>query len=72
MRYVFLPPYSPDYNPIELAFSAMKAWFRYYNNAVTVVWDDFERAHELLIEMIYVVGTAEKARGWYQKCHYIQ
>ena len=24
MRCEFLPPYSPDYNPIELAFSAMK------------------------------------------------
>jgi len=25
MQYEFLPPYSPDYNPIELAFSAIKA-----------------------------------------------
>ena len=24
----FLPPYSPDYNPIELSFSALKAWIR--------------------------------------------
>jgi transposase len=24
MRYEFLLPYLPDYNPIELAFSAMK------------------------------------------------
>lgn len=24
----FLPPYSPDFNPIEEAFSAMKAWLR--------------------------------------------
>jgi transposase len=23
----FLPPYSPDFNPIELSFSALKAWF---------------------------------------------
>ena len=22
----FLPPYSPDFNPIELAFSVLKAW----------------------------------------------
>jgi hypothetical protein len=26
MKYLFLPPYSPDFNPIELAFSAIKAW----------------------------------------------
>ncbi|KAG2740175.1 hypothetical protein P692DRAFT_20753883, partial [Suillus brevipes Sb2] len=25
---VFLPPYSPDYNPIEQAFSAIKAYLR--------------------------------------------
>lgn len=27
-KLVFLPPYSPDYNPIELAFAHMKAFFR--------------------------------------------
>jgi len=27
-RILFLPPYSPDYNPIELAFSTLKAWFK--------------------------------------------
>jgi len=24
----YLPPYSPDYNPIELTFSVLKAWVR--------------------------------------------
>ena len=28
MRYEFLPPYSPDYNPIELGFSAIKKYIR--------------------------------------------
>lgn len=26
MRITYLPPYSPDFNPIEEAFSAVKAW----------------------------------------------
>lgn len=26
----FLPPYSPDFNPIELSFSVLKAWVRKY------------------------------------------
>jgi len=25
---VFLPPYSPDYNPIETAFSFIKSWIK--------------------------------------------
>jgi len=25
---IYLPPYSPDFNPIELSFSALKAWMR--------------------------------------------
>ena len=27
-RVVFLPPYSPDFNPIETAFSTIKSWIR--------------------------------------------
>ena len=27
-RVVFLPPYSPDFNPIETAFSTVKSWIR--------------------------------------------
>jgi transposase len=27
-RLRFLPPYSPDFNPIELAFAKLKAFFR--------------------------------------------
>ena len=27
-KLLFLPPYSPDFNPIEMAFSKIKAWLR--------------------------------------------
>lgn len=27
-RLLYLPPYSPDFNPIELAFSKLKTWLR--------------------------------------------
>ena len=29
----YLPPYSPDYNPIELSFSILKSWIKrnYYS-----------------------------------------
>jgi len=28
-RIIFLPPYSPDFNPIETAFSTIKSWIRH-------------------------------------------
>jgi transposase len=69
MRYVFLPPYSPDYNPIELAFSSMKFWFRRNHDEVVDCWGDERRARHLLIQMAYT-ATAEKAAGWFRKCRY--
>ena len=34
MRYEFLPPYSPDYNPIEIAFSYIKGVVRHWGDIV--------------------------------------
>jgi transposase len=28
----FLPPYSPDFNPIEQSFRSLKAWLRRYQS----------------------------------------
>jgi hypothetical protein len=36
---VFLPPYSPDYNPIETAFSVVKSWIRRNNNFMEICND---------------------------------
>jgi transposase len=69
MRYAFLPPYSPDYNPIELAFSSMKAWFRRNTETVAAVWDRDLEARQLCIRMAFT-ATAEKAEGWFRKCNY--
>lgn len=72
MRLVFLPAYSPDLNPIEEAFSAIKAWVR--ND-----WDyvDGELGGEgnsdpykMLWDAIFSV-TPAKARGWFQHSGYI-
>ena len=37
----FLPPYSPDFNPIEEAFAEMKAWMR-KNYELQSTYDTFE------------------------------
>ena len=31
-KVLYLPPYSPDFNPIETAFSSLKAWFKRYRD----------------------------------------
>lgn len=36
----YLPPYSPDLNPIEEAFAEMKKWMR-KNNELQAGYDDF-------------------------------
>jgi transposase len=37
----FLPPYSPDYNPIELTFSVLKAWMRRHFPRLRSTFADF-------------------------------
>ena len=35
----YLPPYSPDYNPIELTFSVLKSWIRRHFHEI---WPHYE------------------------------
>jgi transposase len=38
----FLPPYSPDYNPIELSFAVLKRWMRRHYFSVRKEFSNFE------------------------------
>lgn len=71
MRIVFLPPYSPDYNPIETAFSCTKAWVRRANSEVRAAMesDDVEDSIAMIELAVYESCTAEKA-GWFRDCGY--
>jgi transposase len=40
MKIIFLPPYSPKFNPIELTFSVMMSWFRPSYEQVLEAWAD--------------------------------
>lgn len=43
-RLLYLPPYSPDFNPIELAFSKLKALIRKQKpRTVTALWETLGR-----------------------------
>jgi hypothetical protein len=37
----FLPPYSPDFNPIELSFSVLKAWVQKHFQDIQPGFNDF-------------------------------
>jgi transposase len=59
----FLPPYSPDFNPIEWAFSKLKTWLRQVAARTT---DALETAIADGLDHI----TADDARGWLTGCGY--
>lgn len=46
-RLMYLPPYSPDFNPIEMAFSKLKAFLRKAAaRTITDLWDAIAQAIE--------------------------
>ena len=66
MHYKFLPPYSPDYNPIELAFSAMKYNLRHKGEYVRFAMSELSdvEIHCALLEALYQITTAD-VFGWF-------
>ncbi|KAF8577990.1 hypothetical protein K439DRAFT_1363490 [Ramaria rubella] len=71
MRYEFLPAYSPDFNLIELAFSAIKAHIRCEGDLVRVAMtgDDETYIYAQLHEAVWSV-TDKDAHGWFAHCGY--
>lgn len=60
----FLPAYSPDFSPIEWAFSTLKIGLR---AAMARTRDALERAIAAGLDRI----TAEDAAGWFYGCGYV-
>ncbi|KZP32787.1 hypothetical protein FIBSPDRAFT_722114 [Athelia psychrophila] len=62
----FLPPYSPDFNPIEESFSCVKAWIR--RN-----WRKISEAEypEIALYEASATVTGDKAKGWFRHSGYI-
>jgi transposase len=61
----YLPPYSPDYNPIELSFRSLKAWIKRNIRLA----DSFERFSDYLRQGIEEVGR-QTGRGHFRTCGY--
>ncbi len=73
MRLRYLPPYSPDFNPIEQGFSAMKAWIR-RNNAFVLgelTGDETCDPFAILWEAVFDSMTPEHIEGWYRDSGYV-
>ncbi|KAH7917784.1 hypothetical protein BV22DRAFT_1025764 [Leucogyrophana mollusca] len=73
MRVMFLPPYSPDYNPIELAFSAIKAYVR---RDGTLGRQDLDQAVDDTYVYLHLFDAAfsisrDDALGFFHHCGYI-
>ena len=59
----FLPPYSPDFNPIEMAFSKLKAMLRAKaERSINALWNTVGK----LIHLI----TPEECRNFFNACGY--
>ena len=62
---VYLPPYSPDFNPIEQAFHSIKAWLSHHENeavnAAIRPWLIRQAANSI---------SVENAEGWISNCGY--
>ena len=73
MHIVYLPPYSPDYNPIETAFSCCKAWIRRNNDVVRAAMEaeDEDVGTAMLNLAMSESCTPEKAVGWFRDCGYV-
>jgi hypothetical protein len=68
MRVMFLPPYSPDYNPIEEPFSCYEAWIRRQGD---VVRDYPSSPKAILLHRLYESVSVEDIEGFYKRCGYM-
>ncbi len=62
-RVMFLPPYSPDFNPIEKMWSKPRAFLRAKEARTR---EDLDAAIGEALEKV----TANDARGWFASCGY--
>lgn len=63
-RVIFLPPYSPDFNPIEKMWSKIKSILRKIKARTR---EALTHAIALALEAI----TAQDAKGWFESCGYV-
>jgi transposase len=63
VKLAFLPPYSPDFNPIEEAFAELKAWMR-KNYTLAENYETFEGFLEAAVRHM-----SQRAGNHFRSCH---
>ena len=62
-RLLYLPPYSPDFKPLDLAFSKLKTWLRI---AQALTREALESVIQTATEWI----SEQDAKNWFDPCGY--
>jgi len=65
IAYLYLPPYSPDLNPIEKMWSKLKAFFRKKKVRVAANLPE-------VINMAFSTIRPSDCQGWFRSCSYVQ
>jgi hypothetical protein len=73
MRLLYLPPYSPDFNPIEEAFSAIKAWIRANREYARgeLSGEATCDPYQMIWDAVSLTVTVDKVEGWFHDCGYL-
>lgn len=68
-KLIMLPPYSPDYNPIEMAFSIMKQWIARHH----IEFAEAVVAGEMDLFFTFAMSTigSRQAMGFFRHCGYV-
>ena len=61
---IYLPPYSPDYNPIEMAFSYVKQYLKQHDNVAAAISDPCS-----LVQSAFDSITSEQCIAWVTHTH---
>lgn len=77
MKIEFLPAYSPDFNPIELAFSAIKAYLRRHfphfarSSATGTDPTDDAEVYLMLHQAVFQAVSRDDIQGFYRHAGYV-
>ena len=69
---LYLPMYSPDYNPIENTFSSIKSWLHSNHDRVNLELNSVDGTiYNIFWEAIHSI-TADDSKGWFKHCGYVK